>query len=190
MRFYCCGPMDFDRDCGREWREMMSEWLFDKHAIPLNPYYKPIRDTDIAKEDDENYVKRQYAKRRGGWSTLRELMKPVVHTDLRMVDHCDAIVCNLDLDKRPCGTWDEIITGTNQNKPVLIHAVQGVKELPDWLFGRLPYQGFFDSWSNLKDYLNYIDTNDNPDDMGGRWKFFDYEPLVKKALGYPEYIGG
>lgn len=182
MRFYLVGPMDHDRNGGREWREMMSEWLLDRGAIPLNPYYKPLRNAGTAAEDDDNFSVRQAEKRSGNWHLVRALMKPVVHTDLRMVDHCDAIICNLDLDKRPCGTWDEIITGTNQNKPVLIHAVQGMKELPDWLYGRLPWEGFFNEWDHMKDYLDYIDTSNEVGDLGGRWKFFDYEPLVRKAL--------
>jgi hypothetical protein len=167
----------------------MSEWLLKRGAIPLNPYYKPLRDANTAAEDDDNFFLRQEEKKSGDWERLRQLMKPVVHTDLRMVDHCDAIIVNLDLDKRPCGTWDEIITATNQNKPVLIHAVQGMEELPDWLYGRLPWQGFFNNWEDMKDYLTYIDTEETMEKvmtMGGRWKFFDYEPLVRKALGLEE----
>lgn len=183
MRFYLVGPMDHDREGGREWRDMMSEWLLERGAIPLNPYYKPLRDAGTAAEDDDNFSQRQQAKQDGNWPLVRELMKPVVHTDLRMVDHCDAIIVNLDLEKRPCGTWDEIITATNQNKPVLLHAVQGIKELPDWLFGRLPWEGFFESWGAMKAYLDMIDMETYlHSHLGGRWKFFDYEPLVRKAL--------
>lgn len=184
MRFYLVGPMDYDRNSGREWRAEMEQWLLGRRAIPLNPYYKPLRDiTDDAAENDDNFYRRLHAKKSRDFEEVRRLMKPVVHTDLRMVDHCDAIICNLDLEKRPCGTWDEIITGANQNKPVLIHAVQGVSELPDWLFGRLPHRAFFDEWLEMKDYLEYIDESTEVDDLGGRWKFFDYEPLVRQALG-------
>ncbi|RLI47396.1 hypothetical protein DRO61_07970 [Candidatus Bathyarchaeota archaeon] len=187
MRFYLVGPMDNDREGGRQWREMISDWLLERSAIPLNPYEKPLRNAETAAEDDNNFFARQKAKAEGDWRTVRELMKPVVHTDLRMVDHCDALIVHLDLDKKPCGTWDEIVTAANQNKPVLIHAVQGIKELPDWLFGRLHYDFFFNDWYEMKGYLDYINTE--PDETlhvnepsSLKWKFFDYEPLVKEAL--------
>ena len=189
MRFYLVGPMDYDRNSGREWREDLSEWLFNRRAIPLNPYYKPLRDM-TGVEDDDSFNQRLEAKKNKDYKKLRELAKPIVHTDLRMVDHCDANIINLDLSKRPCGTWDELFTGVNQNKPSIIHAVQGVSELPDWLFGRMPYELFFDTWEDIKSYLHYIDTAEEVDDLGGRWKFFDYEPLVRRALKLPTYVGG
>ena len=54
---------------------------------------------------------------------------------------------------------------------------------------RFPHQLFFDTWEQIKVYLNYIDTSNEVDDLGGRWKFFDYEPLVYKALGLFQYVG-
>lgn len=193
MRFYLVGPMDHDRESGRQWRDEMSDWLFERGAIPLNPYYKPVRiDHAEAFEDDDNYFARSEAIKIGDFDKARDMMKPVIETDLRMVDHSDVLVCNLDLDKRPCGTWDESITAANQNKPVIIRAVQGVKNLPPWMFGRFKHEMFFDEWSGVKQYLNHIDKDDNID-MLGKWKFFDYKPLVLRALGIqevPQYVGG
>lgn len=193
MRFYLVGPMDHDREGGRGWREDMGEWLFSRKALPLNPYYKPVtKDHEEAFEDDDNYVIRSEAIKNGDFELASELMKPVIETDLRMVDHSDAIICNMDLDKRPCGTWDELFTAAGQNKPVIVHAEQGVKQLPPWMFGRFKHQMFFNTWNEIKNYLDYIDKDPKPDRLG-KWRFFDYEPLVLKALdlqGVPKYHGG
>ena len=192
QRFYLVGPMDHDRESGREWREDMSEWLFSRKAIPLNPYYKPLLDEEDGLEDDDNYKKRVEAQERGDWDELARLTVPVIRTDLRMVDHCDAIIVNMDLEKYPCGTWDEMFTAINQKKPVIVHAAQTRHKLPHWMFARFNHQMFFDTWEDLKNYLDDVDQGEEVENFN-RWKFFDYEPLVLKALNLqqvPNYQGG
>lgn len=182
MRFYLVGPMDYDRDSGREWREDIGEWLISRKALPMDPYNKPMLDLHAdGLEDDDNYEARKIAIASGDFAEARRLTKPVVSADLRMVDESSALICNLDLDKRPCGTWDETFMSAGQNKPIIIHCPQGVKNLPHWLFGRLNHECFFDTWPDVKKYLAHIDTDDNIDTLN-RWKFFDLEPLIRRVL--------
>ena len=180
MKIYMAGNMDHDRVGGRVWREDMEEWLFSRSAIPLNPYHKPVH--GIAEEDDDQYNRTRKAIIEGRYEDARQSMIDIVHIDLRMVDSSDALIVNINLDKRPCGSWDEIFMAASQNKPVLIHCAQGIRELPNWLFGRLPHELFFDSWNDMKTYLAHIDNDDIVDTVGRRWKFFDYSSLVERAL--------
>ena len=185
MRFYEVGPMDWDREAGKPWRIELAKWLKSRGALPIDPYLKPMLKIHLdAMEDDDGYERRKAAMQKGDRDTVRQIMKPIVHTDLRIVDHSDCIIANLDLDKRPCGTYDEIYMAANQNKPVIVYCPQGVKSIPDWLWGRLHPKLFFDSWSDVKEYLRHIDEDDDID-LLGRWKFFDFEPLIREVLEIP-----
>lgn len=182
MRFYLIGPMDHDRESGKQWRDMMSEWLLSRHAIPINPYNKPMHKSHMdGLEDEDNYKLRKRLIKEGRFAEAREVTMPVVHTDLRAVDHADGLICHLDVEKKPCGTYDEMFTGAWQNKPIIIHNPHGVRTTPDWLFGRLPYQLFFDDWRDIKKYLDHI-NNDNDIDTLGKWKFFNFEPLIRSII--------
>ena len=114
---------------------------------------------------------------------LRLITKPIVHTDLRIVDNADAIICNLDVEKRPCGTYDETFTAADQNKPIVVYCPTGLGDIPDWMWGRIPHELFFDSWQAVMDYLDHIDKDPDEDiNLLNRWKFFDWEPLTQRAL--------
>lgn len=184
MRFYLVGPMDHDREGGRQWRIDIAKWLKARKAIPIDPYHKPLLPIhNIALEDDDSHRLISKAVEEKNDSKIRELVKPIVHTDLRIVDHCDAIICYLDKDKYPCGSFDEIFEAANQNKPVLIYCPQGKYQIHRWLWGRLPYQLFFNSWDEVKEYLRHIDEDpDEEIDLMGRWKFFDWEPVIREVL--------
>lgn len=196
MRFYLVGPMDYDREAGRPWRVEMTDWLKQRKGLPIDPYHKPLLQIHKeAMEDDDRYEERNEIidkLSKQPYNTqlreeLRAIMKPIVHTDLRIVDHADVLVVNLDVEKRPCGTFDETFTGTDQNKPIIVHCPQGVSEIYPWMWGRLPHELFFDKWDDVYSYLDHIDTSpDDKIDLLGRWKFFDLEPLIKEVLEWPE----
>lgn len=183
MRFYLVGPMDHDRESGREWREEMTDWLINtRRALPMDPYHKPMLDLHAdGLEDDDNYAKRKEAIATGRFDEARELTKPLRHVDLRMVDHSDAIIVNLDKDKHPCGTFEELFQANREKKPCIIHCPQGKKEVYDWLYGTLPHEIFFENWSDVKEYLRHIDEDENIDTLD-RWLFFNMEPLIRRVL--------
>lgn len=187
MRIYLVGPMDFDREAGKPWRIELTKWLKSRRALPIDPYHKPMLAIhEDAMESDDGYERRKKAMAtlpmtQEARDTVRDVMKPVVHTDLRIVDHSDALVVNLDVDRRPCGTFDEMFTADNQNKPVIVYCPQGVQAIHDWCWGRLKPELFFDDWVNVKEYLRHIDEDDDID-LLGRWKFFDFEPLIREVL--------
>lgn len=185
MRAYLVGPMDHKRNEGREWREIMTEWLSSRGVVVFDPYHKPMRSiSSLGMEDDENYRIVKDALSRGDKKLAAQRMKPVRTTDLRIVDHSDFDIVYLDLESRPCGTWEELFTANRQKKPILIMCPQGLEEIPPWLYGTCPYQMMFDKWEDLTAYLDFVDTgHDEEIDTLGRWVFFDVEDQVRKILG-------
>ncbi len=180
-RAYLVGPMDHDRESGRQWREDLSQWLLEKlQVIVFDPYNKPLHDIHRdGLEDDDNYFYRELALETERWELMREYMKPVVATDLRMVDNVDFLIVNLDIEKHPCGTFDECFTADNQNKPVIIYCPQGKSKIYHWLWGRLKPELFFDDWDDVKAYLEHVAfAPDDEIDCLDRWKFFDIENLI------------
>lgn len=173
---YLIGPMDHDRDKGRGWREDMTIFLKEKlQVIPFDPYHKPLHDCQKSGlEDDDNHRLIREYREAGNWDKVRELSKPFVHLDLRMVDFAEFIIANVDMEQKPCGTFDEMFMAAHERKPIIVHAANGKKELPPWLFGRLRHELFFETWEEIKNYLYHIAFDDVIDDLG-KWKFFDIE---------------
>ena len=58
----------------------------------------------------------------------------------------------------------------------------GHRELPDWLFGVLPFEMIFSTWDEVKTYLQHI-AHDPVIDRLNRWYFFDWmgKPCVESA---------
>jgi len=69
----------------------------------------------------------------------------------------------------------------SQNKPVIIMCPQGKSAISPWMYGRLPSELFFESWAEVKDYIDHINS-DEKIDLLDRWKFFDIENMVRKII--------
>lgn len=182
---YLVGPMDHDRHSGREWRKEMTTWLKKRRILPIDPYHKPLMPIHQAAHEgnDDWFEERQQAKKNHDYQKVREIMKPIVHTDLRIVDKADFLIVHMDKEKYPCGSFDEIVTAANQNKPIIIHCPYGVHEMYDWMFGRIPHQLFFNTWEEIKEYIRHIDEDpDEEINLLNRWKFFNLEPLILEAM--------
>ena len=182
-RCYLCGAMDRVKDAGVGWRRNIRCVLKDMDIQWLDPTRKPI---DLGLEDDESRQRRRRNKRLGDFDAVRAEMKPIRCTDLRMVDICDWVVVNLDLDIHACGTYEEIALANRQKKPILIHVEQGKHQAPDWLFGVLPHEFIFSTWTDLFDYVAKV--ADGYDDNRGRWYFFNWmgnNPVIQKDCEQP-----
>lgn len=178
---YLVGPMEHDREAGKDWRIMFGEWLLNRvQVLSYDPYHKPLHSIHWeALEDEDNYKQAVEAIEQLDRIAAKKFTKPVVHTDLRIVDHVDFVVAYLDVERYPCGTWDEMFTGDNQNKPVIINCPQGIRKVPRWCWGRLEPELFFDRWEPIKEYLEHIAfAPDSEIDCLDRWKFFDLESKI------------
>lgn len=169
MRAYLAGAMDRVKDGGVGWRREIGNWLRMRGVSVLDPCDKPI---DIGIEDLENREKRARWKKIGNFAGLRADMKVIRGVDLRMVDMADFLVINLDLEVHACGTYEELFLANREMKPVILRIEQGKRSAPDWLFGTLPHELFFDTWVQVHQYLTHIDQGKNVA-KHKRWYFFD-----------------
>ena len=169
QRCYLAGAMDRVVDRGAGWRDNISPFLEELGISVFNPLKKP---TNIGVEDNNVAQYKKYLKQHNQYDELSQIMKTIRAVDLRMVDISDFLIVNLDIDTHPCGTLEEIFWANRQKKPILIHMVQGKQHAPDWLFGTIPHQFIFDSWTGLKDYLLLINNRIDILTMD-RWCFFN-----------------
>ncbi len=121
----------------------------------------------------ENRTLRHKAKRAGDFEFVRNQMKQIRPVDLRMVDICDFVVCNLDSEVHACGTYEELYWANRMKKPIIVRTSQGIEHTPDWLFGTLPFEMIFSTWDQVKVYLRHI-AHDPVIDRLNRWYFFNW----------------
>lgn len=169
QRCYLAGAMDRVPDRGATWRDSITPFLESIGVAVLNPLKKP---TTAGCENEDTAMYKASLKKQQKYDTLSQLMKEIRSVDLRMVDISDFLIVNLNIETHPCGTLEEIFWANRQKKPILIHLEQGKQNAPDWLFGTLPHNFIFNSWTELQDYLLYINTSNSIEHMD-RWCFFN-----------------
>lgn len=182
---YLCGPMDKNREDGKLWREDMDEWLESRGVIVLNPYDKPLLKEEaenLGLEHDDAFEQIKNSLAEKAYHTTKRLFKPVRHIDLRCVDKADFIVCYLDLDKNPCGTYEELFWANRAKKPIIICCPQGKQAIPPWMFGTTDHEMMFSDMDEVKEYLDYIDSAKDIERYG-RWIFFDFAPIIDRIHG-------
>ena len=180
---YLIGCMDRVADGGIGWRKSLEPFLRSLGIVILNPCDKPI---DVGHETIEDRNRRRKLKQLGEYHTLAKEIKELRSVDLAMVDMSRFIICNIDVTIHAVGTYEELFWANRCKKPVLIHCEQSVKELPDWLFGVLPYEFFFDNWEALKTYISLVNNKAvDKERLNYRWKFFNYSRLTPE--GQEEY---
>jgi len=171
---YLSGPIDFATDMGKSWRDEITNFLEPKNVHVLNPLKHCFWG---AQELDT--VKRPRMKKLGEecrFDELRTEMKSVNHWDLRAVDLSSFLIVNYDNSVHMCGTYEEIFIANKQSKPVLFVLSCQRNKISSWMYGRFPPSHMFESWQELKYYLNRIDEEKNyqfTEADNKRWLFFD-----------------
>ena len=175
-RVYLSGAMDRVLDGGCGWRRDLKPWLNNRGTIVIDPTDKPkCLLGNSPNETPESRAKAALIKAAGKYDEFKNHMRPIRNVDLRFCDITDFLIVNLDLDIHPCGTYNEVFVDVAQKKPILIHCEQGVGEIPNWLFGCIPHQLFFDTWGQLKEYLRHVDEDEIVEHLN-RWYLFDLAP--------------
>lgn len=167
--FYLAGPIDRVNDSGIRWRRWITPILKEMNIRVIDPTDKPIdRGLELNHGERENLIEE------GKFTELANIMREIRCIDLRCVDKADAIIVNYDIDVHMCGTMEEIFIANRQKKPILIHFNQGIKKIPYWMWGVLPYEFFFEEWSTLLDYIIWVDAG-KP--CHKRWVLFDWSKI-------------
>lgn len=170
-RCYLCGAMDRALDDGIVWRQRIKEVLADLKILWLDPTNKPI---DVGVEDAASRQLRRKCKAEENWDAVVAEMKEIRCVDLRMVDVCDFLVVNLDMEVHACGTYEEMFLANREKKPIFIHCEQGKRAIPDWLFGTLPHSYFHSTWEGVYEHVRRVSNDPNFVDKSGRWYFFHW----------------
>lgn len=174
---YLCGAMDRVSDGGVGWRNNISSQLKDIGVGVLNPCDKP---TAFAKEDDNFRDKISSFKRTKDFDAIKTEMRDIAAIDLRMVDIAHFVIMHIDMDIHMCGSYHEAFVAVNQKKPLLVMCQQGKSNAPNWLFGVMPHEHIFGSWSGLIEYLYHVHEDEDVNDFN-RWRFFDWSKVFENG---------
>ena len=169
QRVYLAGAMDRVPDKGVEWRERITPALQLLQIDVFDPIKKP---GSVGLENEETHKVKKALKLAKKYDQLADIMKTIRSVDLRLVDISDFLIVHLDIDTHPCGTLEEIFLANRQKKPIIVHIEQGKDNCPDWLYGAIPHQLFFDKWDQILDYLYHINESPNIDKLN-RWWFLN-----------------
>jgi nucleoside 2-deoxyribosyltransferase len=169
QRVYLAGAMDRVPDKGSSWRNKITPFLEELNIVVFDPLKKP---GTVGLENEETHLLKKQLKSTGQYDQLAEIMKTIRSVDLRLIDISDFLIVHLDIDTHPCGTLEEIFLANRQKKPIIIHIEQGKQNCPDWLFGAIPHDLFFDEWSQVIEYLYTINSQQNINTLN-RWWFLN-----------------
>lgn len=161
---YLSGPIDFAKDDGVSWRNIIQERTRDLKIKYLDPCQKPGA---ILSESSDEKLKVKKLKDEGKFEEVTIFAKKIRRLDLRYVDLSDFVILYVDTDIHMCGSYDEAIMAERQSKPVLCLLKNGKKNAPLWLFGIVKWHEMFDSMSELIQYLD--DLNSGRIALDKRW---------------------
>jgi nucleoside 2-deoxyribosyltransferase len=171
MKLYCAGPMQYTSD-EHSWRDLVTDRL-EKYGVEV---LNPAARSRFAVESKDIRERMNKEIEAGNYDAVRQEGKLIRNADLRWVDLSDFIVVYLDLQIPTVGTWEELFLANRSKKPVLVVLKQTKSKTPLWLMWTLPHQHIFSSFDELFDYLEYIDSSDEIQNVGFRW-VFNYETV-------------
>ncbi len=141
---YLSGAMEAANDFGHGWRKSFQSKI--KKALPeiilLDPTNKPSNLISESKSIGEVF-KTIDLNDRQQLNTFIRYAKRIRRDDLRMCDLSDFMIVRIDKKIPACGTFDELFTIEDQQKPIFAIVEGGLSGLPGWLFAVLnPYEVF------------------------------------------------
>lgn len=166
------GAMEKDRSGGSLFRNQMEEKLSPMGIKVWNHYKKPI-ECSINEGDDELFEKLRKFREEENYEAIANY-KQIRHNDLALIDKCDFVVCELNMEALSCGTWEELFWANRQKKPCFIFSVQGKKSIPIWLWWTLPTHYFYNDSDEIVEMLTRIHTGKIQIDSD-RWKLLRKE---------------
>lgn len=170
---YLCGPMDHAPDNGKGWRLEIIPKLRKLGIGILNPCDKPMRGYD---EGIEYKKLLNNLKAEGKIEEMRNHIRDIVGSDLRMVHKSDFVILYIDKDIFMCGSFIEAAWAMQQRKPLLVVCKQGKLNTPYFLMGMVPDVHLFNNFDELMTYIKHIDQDDCIAHLR-RWHFFDYDKV-------------
>jgi hypothetical protein len=160
---YLSGSMEYAPNNGVAWRQDFMQQCKenDLDVVFIDPTNKP---RGLMSEGNGEYQKLRDSH---DWKALTKFVKRIRRDDLRCVDLSDFLVVCIDRNIHSCGTYDELFSAEDQQKPLLCIVVGGKENLPGWLFAVLRTEEIFDSVEDCVNYLKRINEDELP--MDDRW---------------------
>jgi hypothetical protein len=160
---YLSGSMEYCPSGGVSWRRQIID-LVRQEDININFLDPTNKPKGLMPEEKGVYHNLRSTK---DWAGLQKYVKRIRRDDLRCVDLSDFMIVCIDRRIHACGTYDELFTAEDQQKPVLIISIGGKEELPGWLFAVVRLEEIFDSVEDCVAYLKDINNGTQPVD--DRW---------------------
>jgi len=157
---------------GRAWRDEITEKLSSIGIVCYNPFHKPfIKDVD----ENETIQERLIALMENGeYDSVTQKVKLIRSYDLALVDKCDFIIAYIDPKVTTVGSWEEIFWANRIKRPIFLIVEGGIKALPLWLFGTIPYKYVYSNLDEVVDILTKIDCGGKEMDSD-RWRLLKPE---------------
>lgn len=170
---YLIGPLDFAKDHGTEWRQKITPELNKMNVTVLDPTNKPGGYLSETKEEQRTIKE---FKDKKDYNSLRSFMKKIRRYDLRLVDNADFIIAYIDTSIHMCGSYDEIFTAEDQQKPILYIVKGGTDTLSSWMFAVI--DDFDTVFESLEDCIKYIkEINEGKVELNSKWVL--YKKLIE-----------
>ena len=173
---YQVGSIDQSKDYGVGWRKKIKPFLKKFGILVIDPTDKPINGYNERHENVKLNKKLIYEER---YDEATHILKQIRAIDLRFCDNCSFAIFYLDLTIRTFGSIEEISWINRMRKPILVVIEQTKKRSPGWLLAIIPHQFIFNNFTEMKNYLKYIDDEHNEliEPHKSRWVFFDHTKL-------------
>jgi nucleoside 2-deoxyribosyltransferase len=166
------GAMEKNRDGGLNFRNRVHDELSPLGIKCWNHYNSPIH-CSISEGDDELFLRLKTFKENGQFDEIAKY-KQIRNNDLALIDKCDFVICQLDMDVLSCGTWEELFLAIKLCKPVFLYCVQGKKSLPLWIFWSLKLEYVYNDLDEILETIKKIDSEEIEINMN-KWKLLTPE---------------
>jgi len=179
---YLAGPIDRAQDFGVGWRDEISPFLHKLGIGVLNPCDKPSINYRDGSEDSVVVQTINDLKSSGKHEEAHSTMKKIITDDLHLLDISSFIILYIDTDIHMCGSYCEVTYAALEKKPILIFCKQGKNNIPNWLYGLCNPEFFFDSLSEVQDFISSIDDfiKTGPTRLVSKFKILDFRKIFNE----------
>lgn len=155
---YLCGPLHACADDGSAWRDSITPKLLTYGLNVEDPTKKSALGVGEVKDDKARFQKLLREKK---FIEAKESFWPIVRKDLRCVDKADFLIFCYDPKLPTVGTWHELVTASNQKKPILLKYDESqLEHFNIWVLTFIKSSCIFSEWNDMFAYLDKINNGD------------------------------
>lgn len=178
---YLVGPIEHDKNFGKDWREVVSLPLSNMGVKILNPLDRPKWMLHIeeyvppskSRNTILNDIKSKCEKTEKSQSFIRDIC-------LRYVNTCDFVFCYLS-DSKTYGTIEELSVASDAKKPIIIICPNEIPSL--WIYDMIKNDYIFENLNESLNFLHCIDKGFEELDAL-KWIFLQNYPKLKLEKKY------